>query len=69
MIPKTALCRTAVFSAALTILASLTGHAARADIGTEHRGEITVEASWYPQNAADAGQKDSFAHLEAKPEL
>ena len=69
MIAKTTLCRTAVFSAVLAVFASLAGHAARAEIGTEHRGEITVEASWYPQSAAYAGQKDSFVHLEARPEL
>ena len=42
---------------------------AAAEIGVEHSGEITLEASWYPETAAYAGQKDSFAHLEAKPEL
>ena len=40
-----------------------------AEIGVEHSGEVTFEASWYPERAAHAGQKDSFAHLEAKPEL
>ena len=69
MTPKTTLCRTAVFSAVLAFCTSLAGHAARADIGTEHRGEITVEASWYPQNAAYAGQKDNFVHVETRPEL
>ena len=42
---------------------------AAAEIGVEHSGEVTLEASWYPKTAAHAGQKDSFAHLEAKPEL
>ena len=42
---------------------------AAAEIGVEHSGEVTLEASWYPEKAAHAGQKDSFAHLEAKPEL
>ena len=42
---------------------------AAAEIGVEHSGEVTLEASWYPETAAHAGQKDSFAHLEAKPEL
>ena len=69
MIAKTTLCRAAVFSAVLAASASLTGHSARAKISTEHRGEITVEASWYPQSAAYAGQKNSFVHLEARPEL
>ena len=69
MTPKNTLCRTAVIAAVLAVCTSLTGHAARAEIGTEHRGEITVEASWYPQSAAYAGQKDSFVHLEARPEL
>lgn len=35
----------------------------------EQRGEITVEASWYPRTAKHTGQKDSFLHLEAKPEI
>jgi hypothetical protein len=35
----------------------------------EQRGEITVEASWYPRTAQYAGQKDSFLHLEARPEI
>ena len=42
---------------------------AAAEIGVEHSGEVTLEASWYPETATHAGQKDSFAHLEAKPEL
>ena len=69
MIAKITLCLTAVFSAALAAFACLTGHSARAEIGTEHRGEIIVEASWYPQSAAYAGQKNSFVYLEARPEL
>ena len=68
MIAKITLCLT-VFSAALAAFACLTGHSARAEIGTEHRGEIIVEASWYPQSAAYAGQKNSFVYLEARPEL
>jgi len=35
----------------------------------EQRGEITVEASWYPRTAQYAGQQDSFLHLEAQPEI
>jgi len=42
---------------------------AAAEIGVEQSGEVMLEASWYPETAAHAGQKDSFAHLEAKPEL
>ena len=35
----------------------------------EQRGEVTVEASWYPRQAQYAGQADSFLHLEARPEI
>ena len=69
MIEKTTLCLTAVFSAALAAFACLTGPSARAEFGTEHRGEIMVETSWYPQSAAYASQKNSFVYLEARPEL
>ena len=69
MIAKTTLCLTAIFLAALTAFVCLTSHLARAEIGTEHRGEIRVEASWYPQSAAYAGQKNSFVYLEARPEV
>ena len=42
---------------------------AAAEIGVEHSGEVTLEASWYPRKPAYSGQKDSFLHLEARPEL
>ena len=35
----------------------------------EQRGEISAEVSWYPRKPAYSGQKDSFLHLEARPEL
>lgn len=35
----------------------------------EQRGEITVEAAWYPRTAQYGGQKDSFLHLEARPAI
>lgn len=35
----------------------------------EQRGEITIEASWYPRTAQHAGQTDSFLHFDALPEL
>ena len=35
----------------------------------EQRGEITVEASWYPRTAQYGGQQDSFLHLETRPEI
>ena len=69
MIPNKALRRAVLLLGLLAIFASLTGHTAVAEIRTEHRGEITAEASWYPQGAAHAGQKDSFVHTEARPEL
>ncbi len=69
MIAPTASCRPILLTAILAVFASLTGHAAKAGISTEHRGEITAEASWYPQSAAHAGQKDSFVHVETRPEL
>ena len=69
MITKTTLCRIAVFSVMLAAFTSLRGHSAKAEIGTEHRGKIMVEASWYPQSAAYADQKNSFIYLEARPEL
>ena len=69
MIPNKALRRAVLLLGFLAIFASLTGYSALAEIRTEHRGEITAEASWYPQGAAHAGQKDSFVHTEARPEL
>ena len=62
MITNTNLCLIVVFSMMLAAFA-------RAEIDTEHRGEIMVEASWYPQTAAYADQKNSFIYLEARPEL
>ena len=69
MIPNKALRRAVLLLGLLAIFASLTGYSALAEIRTEHRGEITAKASWYPQGAAHAGQKDSFVHTEARPEL
>ena len=69
MIPNNALRRAPLLTGLLAIFASLAGNAAWAEIRTEHRGEITTEASWYPQSAAHAGQRDSFVHTEARPEL
>lgn len=69
MIPNHASRRAILLLGLLAIFASLTGYAAWAEIRTEYRGEITAEASWYPQGAAHAGQKDSFVHTEARPEL
>ena len=69
MIPNNASRRAALLPGLLAIFASLTGYAAWAEIRTEHRGEITAEASWYPQGAAHAGQKNSFVHTEVRPEL
>ena len=50
-------------------LACQTPSAAIAEIYSEQQGEVTLEASWYPRKAAYAGQKDSFSHVEARPEL
>ena len=69
MIPTNASRRAALLPGLVAIFYSLTGCAAWAEIRTEHRGEITAEVSWYPQGAAHAGQKDSFVHTEARPEL
>ena len=69
MIPNNASRRAALLPGLLAIFASLTGYGAWAEIRTEHRGEITAEASWYPQGAAHAGQKNSFVHTEVRPEL
>ena len=69
MTPNKASRRAALLPGLLAVFASLTGYAAWAEIRIEHRGEITAEASWYPQGAAHAGQKDSFVHTEARPEL
>ena len=66
MIPVTMLRRIGLLPAALACLLSLP---AAAEIGVEHSGEVTLEASWYPRTAAHAGQKDSFAHLQTKPEI
>ena len=56
-------------AALLATIASMASTAAGAEIGTEHRGEITAEASWYPRGAAHTGQQDSFLHVETRPEL
>ena len=69
MTPNNASRRAALLPGLLAISASLTGYAAWAETRTEHRGEITAEASWYPQSASHTGQKDSFLHTEARPEL
>ena len=69
MTPNNASRRAALLSGLLAIFVSLTGYAAWAETRTEHRGEITAEASWYPQSASHTGQKDSFLHTEARPEL
>ena len=69
MIPTNASRRAALLPGLLAIFYSLTGYDAWAKVRTEHRGEITAEVSWYPQGAAHAGQKDSFVHTEARPEL
>ena len=55
------------------LAALLSAHAAAEpafdQLDVEQRGEITVEASWYPRTAQYAVQKDSFLHLEARPEI
>lgn len=66
MIPVTTLRRLGLLPAALACLLSLP---AAAEIGVEQSGEVTLEASWYPRTGAHAGQKDSFAHLQTKPEI
>ena len=38
-------------------------------LDVEQRGDITIEASWYPRTAKHTGQEDSFLHLEAQPEI
>ena len=54
--------------ACLLIMAGLSCPAA-AQPEFEHRGEISAEVSWYPRKAAYDGQKASFLHLEARPEI
>ena len=66
MIPTKTLRRLAVLPAALACFVSLP---TLAETGVDHRAEVTAEASWYPRDAAHAGQKDSFLHLETRPEL
>lgn len=66
MIPTRRWRRLALLPAAL---ACFSAPPALAEIGVEHRAEVTAEASWYPRGAAHAGQEDSFLHIEAKPEL
>ena len=41
-----------LFAALLAAIASMASTTAVAEIGTELRGEITAEASWYPSGAA-----------------
>ena len=50
-------------------LAGLVPVIAAADIYSEQQGEITLEASWYPRDAAYTGQESGFTHFEARPEL
>ena len=52
-------------------VAGLPAHAETAfdQLEVEQRGEVTLEASWYPRTAQYGGQKDSFLHLEARPEI
>ena len=66
MTPMKSFRRLALLPAVLTCYLPLP---AAAEIGVEHSGEVTLEASWYPETAAHAGQRYSFAYLEAKPEL
>ena len=66
MTPMKKLCRLMLLPPVLACYLPLP---ASAEIGVEHSGEVTLEASWYPEKAAHAGQKDSFAHFEARPEL
>ena len=66
MIPTKTLRRLAVLPAALGCFLS---RPTLAETGVDHRAEVTAEASWYPRDAAHAGQKDSFLHLETRPEL
>jgi hypothetical protein len=58
-----------LFAALLAAIASMASTTAVAEIGTELRGEVTAEASWYPSGAAHTGQQDSFLHFETRPEL
>lgn len=51
------------------ILAASMPMLAAAEIYTEQQGEITLESSWHPRDAAVAGQDDAFTHIEARPEL
>ena len=53
-----------LFAALLAAIASMASTTGVAEIGTELRGEITAEASWYPSGAAHTGQQDSFLHFE-----
>jgi hypothetical protein len=58
------------FPAALaTLLVAGLPMLAVAEIYTEQQGEITFETSWYPRDAAVAGQDEGFTHIEARPEL
>ena len=58
------------FPAALaTLLVAGVPMLAVAEIYTEQQGEITFETSWYPRDAAVAGQDEGFTHIEARPEL
>ena len=65
--------RSALLPALLAVLGGLDTAPANAQLSAEfdveHRGEITAEASWYPRGEAHAGQKDSFLHIETRPEL
>ena len=56
-------------TALLIAIASITSTSAVAEVNIELRGEIKAEPSWYPSDAAHAGQQDSFLHVETRPEL
>ena len=54
--------------ACIVVVAGLSWPAA-AQPEIEQRGEISTEISWYPRKPAYPGQKDSFLHLEVRPEV
>ena len=58
-----------IFGLACLLTTAGLSYPAAAQPEFEHRGEISAEISWYPRKPAYRGQKDSFLHLEARPEI
>ena len=66
---RTIICRAAALIPAVFVCLVALEAPFAAESAVRQRGEATFEASWYPRSAAFGGQKNSFFHVEIKPEL